>query len=226
MTTGCHQYGPQDGQGQAALSAHLPTGMAWDAYRIPGKRAFRLWAALGRAFDDASAMICTLARELNPYATTQLLPEWERSVSLPDPCLPDALTLDDRRGWIVWRLSKRRWTTAQDWHDLAALYGLRIKITPGWLVQKPCLFPMRFPLRFDRYPKLGRFRVYIDVLDVDFGGFPYVFPLKFGQENPASPAFQCMIDRIRPANSIVIWNEFPNVGLRLFDPASFNQTFS
>lgn len=230
----CHQFEPQ-GTARETLTAHLPTGMAWDAFRTPGKVAYRLLTAFAKSFDDMSAALCRMILELNPYSTEQMLPEWERSVSLPDPCLPKAVTLDERRFWVVWRLTKRRWTTAQDWQDLASLFGLEIAITPGSYVQRPALYAYRYPKRYDLFPKLGRFRVYIDILNVDFKGYPYGgatpksgqgYPVPYGVTPPGVTAFMCLIDRVRPANVVVIWNEFPTTDERVCTRRTFSDEFA
>lgn len=222
----CYQFEPSDGHGLANLQSHLPRGMWWDAYRIAGKRAYRLFAAFGRLFDGMSAAICHLVKELNPFTTEQMISEWERALGLPDACLPKATTLEERRAWVIWRLAKRRWTTAAEWKEMAALFGFDIAITPGWYVQRPALFgdstggfaSFEFPLSFDIFPKLGRFRVYIDVYGVDFAGFEYGapgtnasvgFPIPFGDTDERLDQLKCMLDRIRPANVVIIWNEFP-----------------
>lgn len=221
----CYTYEPK-GTALETLQRHLPTGLAWDAYRIAGKNLYRLWAAFATAYDDMSAALCAMIGELNPYTTVNLIGEWERACGLPDACLPVATTLQQRRALVLFRLSKRRWTTAAEWHELAALFGLTINITPGWYVQRPALFGdqtspydmFRFPLRFDIFPKLGRFRVYVDITNVDYAGFDYgapgvnapaQFPIPFGYANPLTSAFQCLIDRVKPANVVVLWNEFP-----------------
>lgn len=234
----CFKFKPT-GNALANLQRHLPTGIAWDAYRIPGKRFYKLFSAFASLFNLMSEALCNLVAELNPFTTDQMIGEWERAVSLPDPCLPKAITLEERRSWVVWRLSKRRWTTAQDWKDLASLFGLEIQITPGWYVQQPQLFEYRFPMGFDRFPKLGRFRVYIDVIGADFAGFEYGapgvnanvgFPIPFGSTDDKLNELMCIIDRIRPANVVVIWNEFPatderSCARRTFDPTLFGPPF-
>jgi hypothetical protein len=212
--------------------------------------------------------LCRIRAELDPCTTSDLLPEWEHALGLPDPCMPTARTDDERRQRIMVRLSKRRWTTAPDWIDLAAMLGLRIKITPGWHVQAPQLFGYCFPAGYDLFPKLGRFRVYIDILERDFdgyeygsagvksggwptsggwpdkGGWPVVtyaprpltggwpksggwptsggwpgvtyakphsgYPIPFGETDAQIIAFMCLIERVCPANVVVVWNEFPD----------------
>lgn len=203
----------------ATIQRHLPTGQAWDAYRTPGKNLFKLITALANALNDASAALCRMVAELDPRTTTQMLVEWETAVSLPDACLPTATTLGQRRAWVMWRLTKKRWNTAQDWHDLAALFGLTIRITPGWLVQRPALYDAFYPKRYDLFPKLGRFRVYIDVLNQKRRGYPYSgaagpddqYPIPYGAGGTAYSQFRCLIERVAPANVLIIWDEFPPV---------------
>lgn len=198
------------------LTRHLPMGVAWEAFRIPGKVARRLIEGYAAGYDDMSEALCRLVGEIDPRTTTDLVEEWERALSLPDACLPPADTLEKRRERILFRLAKRRWTTAQDWHDLAALFGLQIRITPGWLIQKPALYAHHYPKRYDLFPKLGRFRVYIDVLNGEFGGYDYGaadrgdgYPVPYGSGNAEYELFKCMIERVKPANVVVIWDAVP-----------------
>ena len=222
----CNQFEPQ-GNALAALQRHLPTGLAWDAYRIVGKNAYALWQAFARAYDDMSVALCNLANELNPYTTVDLIDQWEGAVGLPDPCLPVATTLAERRGLVLFRLAKQRWTTAEEWTELAALFGLTIKIYPGWYVQKPSLYAFTYPKDYNLFPKLGRFRVYIDLQNgVNYGGYGYGiqnqaqgYPIPYGDATTGAETFKCLIDRIRPANVIVIWNA-PPASLLEYDTAS------
>lgn len=214
----CHQFSPNNAEVQT-LWAHLPFGYAWDAFRTAGKVAYRLLQSLAFGYRDASQALCNLARELDYRTTVELIDEWETSVSLPDACLPSGATLEQRRAWVRFRLDKRRWSTAQDWHDLAALYGLTIRITPGWLIQKPALYDACYPKRYDLFPRLGRFRVYVDVTNIAFGGYPYdgtvdpdyKYPIPYGTTDKWFSAFRCIIERVKPANVVVLWNQFPEI---------------
>jgi hypothetical protein len=216
---GCGWIAPAAGKSLDALQRHLPIGVAWLAFRMPGKVAYLLIKALARAFDDAWDFLCKVAAELDPRTTTELVGEWERAVGLPDACLPKATTIEERRAQIMFRLAKRRWTTAQDWHDLAELYGLEIEITPGWLVQKPALYGFEYPRRYDVFPKLGRFRVYIDLIGIEANGYPYgaaggapgygTTGVPYGLQLQGFDAFRCIIERVSPANVVVIWNDNP-----------------
>ena len=213
--TDCYQYEPR-GSALATLQRHLPTGLAWDAYRTVGKNLYQLWSAFATAYDDMSAALCRMIQELDPSTTVDMIGEWERAVGLPDPCLPQVTTLGERRFWVLWRLGRRRWTTAAEWIELAGLFGLDIRITPGWYVQRPALYDWSYPKRYDIFPKLGRFRVYIDVLNVPFSGYDYGrdnrgpgYPIPYGSINDRLASFICIIDRVRPANVVVIYNGNP-----------------
>jgi uncharacterized protein YmfQ (DUF2313 family) len=206
------------GKSIRALLWHTPLGEAWLAFRIAGTVFGRLWQALAKPYDDIQARLCGLAAELDPRTTTEMISEWETAVSLPDACLPNAKTLAERRAWIMWRLTKKRWNTLQDWHDLAALFGLTVRITPGWRVQEPALYQAKYPKRYDLFPKLGRFRVYIDVLGQKWRGYPYTnpytpggaYPIWYGTDGDTA-GFRCLIERVAPANILIIWNEFPPI---------------
>lgn len=185
------------GRSLDVLLRHLPLGSAWLAYRLPGKRAYRMMTALADTFEDAWSFLCGLAAELNPYTTYQMLPDWETAVGLPDPCLPAATTIDQRRAQVVFRLTKKRWVTVNDWADLAALFGLTIAVTPGYLYSGSSGFPSH-----------GRFRVYINVLSGcgTPDGFDYNFDYPWDVIPPMCFNFVCIIERIAPANVVVFWN--------------------
>lgn len=206
----CFQLSPR-GDALATLQKHFPVGEAWHAVRMAGKVAYRLLQGIGDSFEDANEALCRMAAELNPYTTSELITEWETAVGLPDPCLPNADTLDERRKQVQFRLEKRRWSTAQDWHDLAALFGLEITITPGWRVQKPALYPFCYPKSYIYLERLGRFHVYIDVIGgCGDSGYTYTYPLTYNLTGKCD-AFRCLIERVKPANVVVVWNNTPPI---------------
>lgn len=206
----CFQLEPR-GDALQTVQQHLPRGEAWHAFRIAGKVAYRLFQAFSDAYEDMSKALCRLVEELNPYSTTQLISEWETAVGLPDPCLPTTTTLEERRAQVVFRLTKKRWTSEQDWKDLALLFGLEITVTPGWHVQKPALYPFCYPKTYIYLERLGRFHVYIDIIDgCGDTGYVYSYPIPYGN-SARCDAFICLINRVKPANVVVIWNNTPPI---------------
>ena len=209
--TDCRKYEREDERALANIQAHLPVGWAWVAARSRGKNLWQLLAALAGLYRDMSGALCRLVGELNPYTTTDLLPEWERAVGLPDSCFPSGQTIEERRLAVQEKLARRRYTTIDSWRELAARMGINATITPGDLINCTHGFPYTFPLVFDAGAiKGGRFRIYIEASEcLDKTGFDYELPVVFGEKTQRCEQFRCVIERIRPANVIVIWGSPP-----------------
>ena len=214
------------------LLAHTPSGWAWIGFRIPGKTAYAFWMAISRSLTDAWQALCDMVDEVDYRTGTQFIGEWQDALSLPDPCLPPTASMSDKRNQIQFRLDKKRWTTAQDWKDLALLFGVRIAVVPGWVVQKPALYAFSYPKRYDLFPKLGRFRVYIDVVNTTFGGYNYGeadrgdgYPVPYGNVNAATGIIMCIINSVKPANVVIVWNTFPDV-YECYGHETFDDSFS
>ena len=131
--------------------------------------------------------------------TTQFIDEWESAVGIPDACLSGAGTLEDRRRDILVKLAKMNVTTAQDFIDLAAEFGIVVTIIPGAIAGT---FPMIFPLMFFPSGKAARFTMIVDfpaALEV----FPLTFPIPFG--DGIIGVIKCLFNRVRPANVQIIY---------------------
>jgi uncharacterized protein YmfQ (DUF2313 family) len=80
--------------------ALLPLGIAWprkpDSVLVRTCRGLsNIWGFVdGRAAD-------LLERESDPRKTIELLPDWEASWGLPDPCFPSATTIGERQRMLV-----------------------------------------------------------------------------------------------------------------------------
>lgn len=225
------------GKSYETVLKHFPLGDAWIAFRDSTKNAGRFLKSITNLYEDAWAFLRQTADEIDYRKSEQLIVEWETALSLPDPCLPKSNTVEDRRKWVAFRLDKRRWNTIEDWYELAALFGVSVRITPGYLVQEPSLFKQVVPVPMRVLPKLGRYRIYIDITDAVFGGFPYdgkrvpnhKIPIPFGEAPGEFQAFRCFIERIKPANVLIVWNESPAIppnGNRLTFSPEFDEEYS
>lgn len=79
----------------AQLLALLPPGPAWDREFNPGVDELLSAAALELAREDLRAI--DLLSEANPETVRELVPDWERIMGLPDPCLGPSPGFDDRQ---------------------------------------------------------------------------------------------------------------------------------
>lgn len=77
------------------LAALLPPGPAWDLERVPALRTLLTGAAEELAREDLR--INDLYEEMFPDSVRELVPDWERVMDLPDPCLGENPTFEDRQ---------------------------------------------------------------------------------------------------------------------------------
>ncbi|WP_416772086.1 YmfQ family protein [Pseudomonas sp. RHF3.3-3] len=82
-------------QYQEQLRSLLPAGPAWDPELVPEIQQVLLGIAQELARVDARAV--DLLNEVDPATVSELVPDWERVMNLPDPCLGPKPLFDDRR---------------------------------------------------------------------------------------------------------------------------------
>lgn len=119
----------RDGEDYAeALAALLPTGEAWS--RDPDSDLMgyvrgqaEVWGAL---VDPRAADLLQL--ELDPRYTTEMLPDWERAFGLPDPCVQEPYTLEERRLALINRIAAEGGQSRAYFYGIAARLGYVIRI--------------------------------------------------------------------------------------------------
>lgn len=80
---------------QQQLVALLPPGPAWEVEQAPG--VHQLLAGLAAEFARVDARVSDLIDEADPGTVRELVPDWERVMGLPDPCLGDSPSFEDRQ---------------------------------------------------------------------------------------------------------------------------------
>ena len=112
----------------AAFADLLPTGSAWS--RDPSEPLMRLMRGQGeiwgRSVDDRAADL--LERESDPRDTLELLAEWERAFGLPDPCIDEDLTVEERRLVLVEKITSEGGQSLAFFYGVAAALGYEVRI--------------------------------------------------------------------------------------------------
>jgi uncharacterized protein YmfQ (DUF2313 family) len=179
------------------LQALLPTGAAWP------RDENSLLTKLLRAFADGLARVDRraddLMNEINPFTTSELLGDWEKESGLPDPCLTEAATANERR----LRLYQRRvWHGGQSrefFIGLLAALGY-----PGCTITE--FRPMRTNSKCNAAINGGGWRY---AWRVNVPAAADVKPLKAnGRCNEAlaswgDPGIYCLLNRYGPADAVV-----------------------
>ncbi|MGO4326654.1 YmfQ family protein [Cupriavidus sp. 2TAF22] len=77
------------------LSALLPPGPAWEVEQAAAIHA--LLAGLAPEFARVDARAGDMIEEADPLTVRELVPDWERVMALPDPCMGATPSFEDRR---------------------------------------------------------------------------------------------------------------------------------
>lgn len=86
-----------------ALQALLPRGRVWP--RDPDATQTLVLSGFTPVFERLTARANNLLIDAFPGTTDELLPEWESTLGLPDPCAGELPTVEQRRNQVVARLT-------------------------------------------------------------------------------------------------------------------------
>lgn len=125
-----------------ALQNLLPRGRAWP--RDSESLLTKVLTGLAPTYARLAARDNQLILEALPSTTTELLPEWELTLGLPDPCAGEAPTIEARRAQVVARFANDGGQSATFFIGYALTLGYVITIT----VYTPWTFglPLGLPL--------------------------------------------------------------------------------
>ncbi|MEM9378404.1 MAG: putative phage tail protein [Planctomycetota bacterium] len=118
----------RDAAFREALSL-LPRGPAWS--EDDRSNLAKLLFALGLGPAEIEARVADLLDEIDPRTTSELLSDWERVLGLPDACLPEPSSSEERRALVVSRAIGAGGGTREYLIALAAAVGVPIVIEEG-----------------------------------------------------------------------------------------------
>ena len=109
-----------------ALFNLMPPGRAWN--RDPDSVQSQAIATYAPTFRRNSDSAVALLTDGFPTSTVNLLPEWESTLGLPDPCAGTAPTLQARRAQVQARFANSGGQSIKDFETYAAGLGYAITI--------------------------------------------------------------------------------------------------
>jgi uncharacterized protein YmfQ (DUF2313 family) len=111
----------------AAMQALLPRGRVWP--RDPDAVQTKVLSGLAPCYERQTARANYLLVDGFPKTTVELLPEWEETLGLPDPCAGVAPTIAARQAQVLARFAGVGGQTPAYYIAYAALLGYTITIT-------------------------------------------------------------------------------------------------
>jgi uncharacterized protein YmfQ (DUF2313 family) len=110
-----------------AMQALMPRGRVWP--RSPGATQTQVLAALAASFWRVSVAAGELIQDAFPSDTDQLLPEWQATLGLPDPCIGPPATLAIAQAQVIAQFANAGGQSIAFFVALAAQLGYAITIT-------------------------------------------------------------------------------------------------
>jgi uncharacterized protein YmfQ (DUF2313 family) len=168
-----------------ALQSLLPQGRAWR--RDDGATITKLLRAFGLSYSRVHADQSHLLVDSFPATAEGLLDEWEQTLGLPDPCMGELPTLQQRQDAVVAKLIADGGQSIPYFTAVAATLGLTIEFTEfrdfvvDWSTVETPLFndaPARTSQKFS--VDLSTVDEPLDVFDpnVDSPGYDWSFALR------------------------------------------------
>ncbi|MFM0135106.1 YmfQ family protein [Caballeronia grimmiae] len=111
----------------AAMQALLPRGRVWP--RDPDAVQTKTIAGLAPCYERQTARANYLLVDAFPATTYELLPEWESTLGLPDPCAGPAASVPQRRAQVVARFTSIGGASITQLVAFAASLGYAITVT-------------------------------------------------------------------------------------------------
>jgi uncharacterized protein YmfQ (DUF2313 family) len=138
--------------------------------------------------------------EYDPNNTTALITEWETMVGIPDECIGNTGTIEERRTNVLLKLAGINATTAEQFEVIAATLGIPVVVEPGY---ESSTFPLTLPFTLfgeDEVP-------FLIVVTLDAALQPSGLPetLPFTLTNDVPDVLECLFNKLKPANTTIIF---------------------
>lgn len=182
-----------------SLANYMPGGKLFRIKNFQNSNFRKLLTGLAGELFTADGYLRSYSQEILPDQTVLFIDEWEKAVGIPDDCFSGTGSIDERRTHVLVKLASLGVQTAQDFEDLATLFGISVSVTPGY---DHTVFPLTFPILLmdavdSMYTIVITFSVTINAQ------FILTFPITFG--DPIIGILECLYGKLKPANCQLIF---------------------
>lgn len=180
-----------------SLAHYLPSGDLLQAKSIGSSNLFKLLTGLSLVLLEVDEKMSEFKTQFYPKSTmVSFITEWEMVLGIPDDCLDNSGTIEQRAINILGCIGALGCVTEQQWIDLAKLMGFDIELRRGIMGN---VFPLTLPYT------LGTLAQLRNTITVIFKGiinstsiFPMVLPYTLSGDS--TKYARCIFERIKPAH--------------------------
>lgn len=193
------------GEHQQLMASFMPNGRPFLAKSLSQTTLYKLIYGLAVECARVEGVITDIETNHDIRETTLLIDEWEKALGIPDDCFTNTVDLPIRRKQVIAKLASMGVQTAQDFIDLAAVFGYTIQVEA---IADYALFPFytMFPIEIWSDPMTARFTFRIRFIDTSPACiFPFttLFPICFSSN--IFNIVTCLFDKLKPANTDLIY---------------------
>jgi uncharacterized protein YmfQ (DUF2313 family) len=176
----------------------LPSGRIWQAE--PGTVQYSVLEGLAPTPQRVAARAANLLVDAFPATTIELLPEWELTLGLPDPCAAIQPTIQQRQAQVLARFIGDGGQSVPYFVNFAATLGYAITITQyhSWTFGMPFGMLMCGAL-WDFVWQVNAPTFTINYFEFGDSGFGQAF------SSWSNSVLQCELNRIKPAHTTIIF---------------------
>lgn len=178
-----------------AFMSLLPRGRVWS--RDVSSVQSRALLGLVTIYEDSTARANQLLVDAFPGSTYELLPEWELTLGLPDPCAGPEPTIQARRAQVVARLTATGGQSIPYFTGLAKSLGYEVTVTQFM----PSRFGKRFGTPFGGVDWAHAWQINAPTFTVNRLRFGDSFgsPFSYWTNN----VLQCELQSVKPAHTVL-----------------------
>lgn len=167
---------------------------------VDGSNLRKLLIGLAEGFVEFNNNLNIFIAEGDIAKATNLLVEWESTFGIPDDCLTNNRTIEERRINLLIKLAGLQGTLIEQFEYVINLLGYSgIQIKTG---VAGTTYPLQYPFYY-LSPDAAPFTMFV-ILPPEL--MPATYPLQYPiQYNSIIPLLQCIFDKIKPANVKIIY---------------------
>lgn len=184
----------------SVLAQYLRDDQLHSQKNSQGSNLRKLLTGLAYEFLRERDLVNLVYDEYDPNYTTKLLEEWEAFVGIPDDCLTNTGTLDQRRKNVLLKLAGVNATTKKQFETIASILGFTITVESGAEIS---VLPLQLPFILTNQAE-SPFQIIV-TLDpsLEVNVFPMTLPFTLGEDK--SIVLKCFLEKLKPANTVLIY---------------------
>jgi len=182
------------------LASYLRNDRLHQAKNINGTNLRKLLLGLAEGLLDFNNNLNIYTNEADIRKATNLIEEWERTFGIPDCCLKNEGTLQERRNNILIKLAGLQGTLIEQFEyviNLLGYSGIQVIAALDFIT-----YPLRYPFPYFTEEQ-ALFTIYI-ILPPELS--PTVYPLPYPiPYNSIISKLECIFNKLKPANVKLVW---------------------